>query len=455
VRCPLTGHILVHGSKDSTFEYCHFVPKHLQKKVPIPGFKLDDNAGNFFPTTSLMSRNIELHQSIPNLSFKFHSPFDSTYDRYLVQICRDLPLDHPLRRETGVTKESSEVYVYMPKICRPYLELHLRVFCTHHGLNVMPGVFPMGFDKLLSEALYSHIMLSSPFVAKAKKSFCKSKSSSAFEAPKLGEVSSKYPQRQLTKKQAKALVKTDIELSSAMFPKWAVEEHYMRVYVVAYNASKRVFEFVFPDDYEDAELEHFKAEYKGSPEGFKVKVYKNQTEAMIINFGPPDFVKRLEFESPRTKRKQREESQHSPTTASGKKRSTAVAQAPSEAHPCAAVAEEPSGFRVSRRIMILWSESWKEGTICTADGTTVTVKYDDGDEESHNLCSTKVAYKLIAEPLEEAASQEDQWRCIGCDVWHSSLDGPKTKVCCSKCKLPVSSAGLLFSEQRRVRVRVA
>jgi hypothetical protein len=206
------------------------------------------NAGNFFPTTSIVAKNVELHNKVPNLSFKFHSAYDSTYDHYLLKICPDLPLDHRLQFETRVTEPNSQIIVQMPKISRPYLDLHFRVFCTHHGLTVMPSVFPAMLDKLVAESLFCHIMLTSPFVKDAKAQLTKVTSLSAFKAPTLEGTRSTYPERQLTVKQAKDLVKKHIRVSSQMLPKWDVPVHYMDVYVVAYNSKKRTFEFAFPND---------------------------------------------------------------------------------------------------------------------------------------------------------------------------------------------------------------
>jgi hypothetical protein len=72
-QCLFTRQPLYHGSSDSTFQYCHWIPKNLETKVSISGLQLDNNAANFFPTIKLIEQNVELHQRAPNLSLKFQS----------------------------------------------------------------------------------------------------------------------------------------------------------------------------------------------------------------------------------------------------------------------------------------------------------------------------------------------------------------------------------------------
>ena len=137
-RCPITNQQLTHGSSDSTFEYCHWVPKHLQNKVPGVNLELDDNAGNFFPTVKLIEQNVELYQRTPNLSLRFKFGHNDEYDTYIVVVSRQIPHDHLLRQSIGARDDSSEVLVLFPKVSRPFIELHFRVFCTHHSFSPRP-----------------------------------------------------------------------------------------------------------------------------------------------------------------------------------------------------------------------------------------------------------------------------------------------------------------------------
>jgi len=343
------------------------------------------------------------------------------------------------------------VVVLIPNMSRPYVELHFRIFCTHHGLKhhgcfTMPSNFPT-FDKFQAEAIFYLVMLNSPFVTEAKNEFRKSTSLSSFYAPQIDQPPSAYPERQLTVAQAKQLVHKTIRLSSSMFPEWDQPVHFMNAYIVGYDSKKRTFEFAFPDEYDTSDFSHFKAHYKGNPKDFNVVVYYRQKESAIVKFGEPDFVKGLqqEFESaskPRTKcRESRHAETELPVTALRGKCERISTPA----------TEKPSGFRVSSRISVLWSTSWKEGTIDSVDGDTVTVKGDKADEQIYHFDEIK-AYKLIAERLvSQQPSQEDEWICVPCSIWHSSLDGPKEKVCCSKCKVPFIRCGILFSQQNQQR----
>jgi hypothetical protein len=106
---------------------------------------------------------------------------------------------------------------------------------------------------------------------------------------------------------------------------------------------------------------------------------------------------------------------------------------------------------------MLFGTVWYEGTIQNVDGTIITVKYDNGEEESHKIDDGKT-YKLIAKPLAPdcATHHDGQWRCTRCDIWHAGPDGPAKKVCCSKCKVAVHQVGVLSSHitsQQRPRRR--
>ena len=83
--CPFTGYEVTHGSSDSSFQYCHWLPKHLENKLPTK-LTLDDNAANFFPTISLVEQNIELYQRAPNMSLRFNAVLSETYDEYILEL---------------------------------------------------------------------------------------------------------------------------------------------------------------------------------------------------------------------------------------------------------------------------------------------------------------------------------------------------------------------------------
>jgi hypothetical protein len=115
-RCPFTGYEVTHGSSDSSFQYCHWLPKHLENKLPT-GLTLDDNAANFFPTISLVEQNTELYQRAPNMSLRFITALSDNYDEYILELNPNITLSHPLRTATGATGDR-EVVVALPKIGR-------------------------------------------------------------------------------------------------------------------------------------------------------------------------------------------------------------------------------------------------------------------------------------------------------------------------------------------------
>jgi hypothetical protein len=470
-QCLFTRQPLYHGSSDSTFQYCHWIPKNLETKVSISGLQLDNNAANFFPTIKLIEQNVELHQRAPNLSLKFQSAHNDTFDRYQVQISPHVPLSHILRQVTHGVSNASNQLVLVPTISRPFVELHFRVFCEHHGIKndgwiITPTSFPT-FDKLVAEALFSLIMLNSPLVADAKKGTRKPKAAWTFQAPEIKVTNPIYPARQLTMKQAKELVHTTIRLSSKMFPGWNEPEHFMNVYVVRHDSKKRAFEFAFPDDTEPSVFLRFKeeSEYTGKTAmGLGVQVYEGQKESNIVTFGDPDFVKGLELEFVRDRKKQKppKSPRARAQSPAGLATSFEVTGASTTCNPGvalissqirAAVDEVPAGFRASGKILILLSTGWKNGTIFNLETGTIKVNYDNGERRSHKFDEI-IEYKLIAEALvHQEASHENEWLCVQCQIWHSILQGPKDKVCCSNCKRTVRTIGMLFSEQRHIRQR--
>ena len=105
--------------------------------------------------------------------------------------------------------------------------------------------------------------------------------------------------------------------------------------------------------------------------------------------------------------------------------------------------------------VVLYSTVWYEGTITSIDGDNeFTVKYDDNDDDTPVNIGDIKAYKLIADALcDQQCSQADEWICVSCNIWHSPLDGPKEKICCSQCKVPVSQIGVLFSKYNRRQLK--
>ena len=449
--CPFTGYEVTHGSSDSSFQYCHWLPKHLQNKLPT-GLTLDDNAANFFPTISLVEQNTELYQRAPNMSLRFITALSDKYDEYILELNPNITLSHPLRTATGATGDR-EVVVAIPKMSRPFVTMHHRVFCAHLSNTPKPGVSchliansqPV-FEKLQAETLFCLIMMNSPFATRAKKGIAQQKCESTFQAPKLDprcERSSQYPEMQLPKEQAKRLVGQTIRISSEMFPHWDIEKHLVNAFVSGHDSSTRAFELVFPDEYDSHEFDRFKKEYTGNAAAFNLNIYKGQSEASIIKFGESNFVRSLE----KTFRRESKVKKSSSVPRAKTHRSSAtLTQVPAQV-------VLPLAVCGGARVRVYSANQWFEGTIVRADGLSATVLYDDdgadGQSEEHADFG-KFKYTLVAKPAggQEPGEAIAGHTCNRCHILHQHVDAPSDRVCCSQCKSSFHEVG---SGQRKVR----
>ena len=98
-RCPVTTWALIHGNREYTVHYSHFVPKSEQSS--LVAIELDDNVSNIMPTVEIIHTNMELLHRTPNLSFKFHSSLNDQYDQYTVVLNSGLSMNHALRTAVG------------------------------------------------------------------------------------------------------------------------------------------------------------------------------------------------------------------------------------------------------------------------------------------------------------------------------------------------------------------
>lgn len=473
-HCPLTIQELLHGSSDSTFEYCHWVPKHLQNKVPGVHLELDDNAGNFFPTVKLIAQNIELYQRIPNLSLRFKSGHNTEYDTYIVEVNPSLPHNHLLRQSTGAKGDGSDVLVVFPKVSRPFVELHFRVFCTHHGLSPRPWFtiqndYPE-FEELQVQVLFMLIMLDSPFTKVARQATRKPTCHSSFDAPKL-DLCSAYPERRLTTAQASKLVGQTIQLSSDLYPNWGAPRHSMEAYIAKHNLQSRTFDIVFPaDETDNIEFDRFKRNYRGNGSSFDILVH-TQSEAAIIKYGDPLFVQSLEKQfagqskacgSSAKRKKKTVAGSTKPLANNGPSSSTepqrSNGSSSMEVQSTSSVIALPAGVREGRRIRVYWTTRWFEGTIKSIDDVNVEVLYDkhergakqDTQEQAgitegqaqkpeHVHARTEFArlkYALIAAEVAEQEGHETGeglWMCVNCQLLHRA-EADCQQLCCAKCK---------------------
>ena len=450
--CPFTGYEVTHGSSDSSFQYCHWLPKHLENKLPTK-LTLDDNAANFFPTISLVEQNIELYQRAPNMSLRFNAVLSETYDEYILELNPNIMLSHPLRTATGATGDR-KVVVAVPTMSRPFVTMHYRVFHAHLSDTPKPGVSCQlidscqpAFEKLQAETLFCLIMMNSPFATSARKDIVKQKCGSTFQAPKLDSRCDQYPEMQLPNEQAKLLVGQTIRISSEMFPNWVVQKHLVNAYIAGHDSSAHVFELVFPDEYQPHEFDHFKNEYTGNAAAFKLDVYKGQSEASIIKFGESNFVRSLE-KTFRRESKARKSS--SVLKAKTHLPSTTLTQAPAQA-------VMPPAVCGGARVRVYWGNRWLEGIIVCTDGLSVTVHYDDdgadGQSEKHADLG-KLKYSLVAKPAggQEPGEAIAGHTCSRCNLLHQHVDAPSDRVCCSQCKSSFHEVGSGQRKGRRTTV---
>lgn len=459
--CPFTSQELVHGSSDSTFEQCHWVPKHLDNKVRGVHLELDDNAGNIFPTVKIIEQNVELYQHIPNLSLRFKTNHNDAYDTYIVEVNPSIAHDHLLRISTHVKDDSSEVLVLFPKVSRPFIELHFRVFCTHHSLTPNPcytiqNGYPR-FEELQAQVLFGLIMLDSPFTRDAKQATRKSGCNSTFDAPELKNLCATYPERQLTKGQAAKLVGQTVNLSSDLFPKCRTPRHFMEAYIAKHNLTSRSFDMVFPAEADDAnELHRFKREYRGNARCFGIVVY-TFIEAAIIKYGDPLFVQTLEtqFAGAVSKRQKKETLARSTQTQVSKVSSSStqlqVTNGRSRGETHSGAIALPPGIREKRRVRVYWTSEWFEGSIASIDEENVFVRYDDCDADGNAQARASTAaeniqpraraefvklnYTLVGVAMgkEDFGMDEDLWMCLRCQLLHRHEENCE-RLCCAQCK---------------------
>ena len=119
-RCPLSFQVLCHGSKTSTFHFCHILPKCFEATVCI---RLSNNANNIFPSTELIHKNMELYQNIPNMTVKFERRFNDHFDEYVINFSPALPSLNELRASMGAIDAQPRRMLFATG-SRPFLDLH-------------------------------------------------------------------------------------------------------------------------------------------------------------------------------------------------------------------------------------------------------------------------------------------------------------------------------------------
>ena len=199
-------------------------------------------------------------------------------------------------------------------------------------------------------------------------------------------------------------------------------------FVVRHNAAKRSFELIFPDECDEAAFELFQQQgwriQGGQPD---IKIYSDMKEAMLLRFMNPAEVLNLQkcYKAKRSPR------QATSISSNNVPRKLAKLQGRRQARSSTSgVAGQP--VSPGQRISVLFSTRWVEGVIVNADGSMITVAYDDDEEREHSAAELKT-YKLLAEPT---GVPTRELVCVQCRLWHKQIAGPKDKICCSKCKVP-------------------
>ena len=276
-RCPLSFQVLCHGSKTSTFHFCHILPKCFEDTICV---RLSNNANNIFPSTELIHKNMELYQSIPNMTVRFERRFNDHFDEYTIIFNQELPLFHELRAFIGAV-DAQPRRVLFATGSRPFLDLHHRAFQEHHK-SVVPAM--SRFDELVSQQLFSQVMLHSPTMKDNKKRVkSRKKTSSGFEVA-VGADNCNFPQTGVSPTAAKRMVDTIFPMSSRFFENWKVVERMMPAWIICHHSNRRTFKIGFRPECDPlTDAEEFKQGFHDDPTHEIWLV----SEASLLEYGMP------------------------------------------------------------------------------------------------------------------------------------------------------------------------
>jgi len=281
-RCPLTLQVLQHGSKTSTFHFCHILPKCFENTTCVT---LSNNANNIFPSTELTHKNMELYQNIPNMTVRFERRFNDHFDEYTIVFNPELSLFHELRASIGAV-DAQPRRVLFATGSRPFFELHHRAFQEHHQ-SVVPAM--SRFDELVSQQLFSQVMLHSPTMKDNKKRVkSRKKTSSDFQVA-VRDDACVFPQTGMSPEAAKRLVDTIFQMSSKFFENWKVPERTMPAWII-HHSNRRTFKIGFRPGCDPLiDAEEFKQGFYDDPTHEIWKV----SEASLLEYGVPGQVKQI------------------------------------------------------------------------------------------------------------------------------------------------------------------
>jgi len=432
-RCPLSLQVLRHGSKTSTFHYCHIVPKCLEETLRV---RLSNNANNIFPSTELIHKNMELYQQVPSLTVKFERQFNDQFDQYTLVFSRELPFFNELRVFIGAT-DAQPRRVLLATGSRPFFDLHYRAYQEHHQ-PVVPTI--SRFDELVSQQLYSQIMLHSPTMKENHKLLkLKKQTSSCFQIAVREDNCNNFPQMGVSRGDAMRLVDTIFQMSSTFFENWQVAERMMPAWIIQHHSRSRTFEIGFrPECDLVVDAEEFKRGFSDDP-AHEIWLV---SEASLLEYGMPGQVKQIikmpiMGDLPTAK----------PISRWHKYRSGKANKPPCRTVSQTTITHHRDEEEITREanstiecvgatIVVYFSMPtggkgrWQEGVIITREGDEVRVRYSDGTELRHTLA--KIKYK-ICHPQSHAI-QCIRWECTGCGCDNKTDSIPTARSACTECK---------------------
>jgi len=447
-RCPLSLQVLRHGSKTSTFHYCHIVPKCLEETLRV---RLSNNANNIFPSTELIHKNMELYQQVPSLTVKFERQFNDQFDQYTLVFSRELPFFNELRVFIGAT-DAQPRRVLLATGSRPFFDLHYRAYQEHHQ-PVVPTI--SRFDELVSQQLYSQIMLHSPTMKENHKLLkLKKQTSSCFQIAVREDNCNNFPQMGVSRGDAMRLVDTIFQMSSTFFENWQVAERMMPAWIIQHHSRSRTFEIGFrPECDLVVDAEEFKRGFSDDP-AHEIWLV---SEASLLEYGMPGQVKQIikmpiMGDLPTAK----------PISRWHKYRSGKANKPPCRTVSQTTITHHRDEEEITREanstiecvgatIVVYFSMPtggkgrWQEGVIITREGDEVRVRYSDGTELRHTLA--KIKYK-ICHPQSHAI-QCIRWECTGCGCDNKTDSIPTARSACTECKRDYGLFGVLCDGKRR------
>ena len=446
-RCPLSFQKLCHGSKMSSFHFCHILPKCFEESICV---RLSDNANNIFPSTELIHKNMELYQSIPNMTVKFERRFNDHFDEYIIVFSPKLPLLNELRASIGAI-DAQPRRVLFATGSRPFFDLHHRAFQEHHK-SVVPAM--SRFDELVSQQLFSHVMLHSATMKDNRNQVKSRKQTSSGFQVAVRDDDCNLPQMGLSLEAAKRLVDTIFQISSTFFENWKVAERIMPAWIICHHRDRRTFKIGFrPECGPLVNAEEFKQGFHDDPTHEVWLV----SEASLLEYGMLDQVKQIPKKPivgdlPAAKQlveyRNRESSADSPNKPRRRKASKKTITQNEDHEEVTAV--HSTDECVGTSIAVYWPKggggSWQEGEIIAKDGDQVQVRYTDSTEPwSHNLAEIK--YKIV--PSQTHANHSMIWECTGCGCHNKTGSAPTARSSCINCKREYGLLGVLLGEKRR------